>query len=359
VQFTGRAMDVATTIGSDTSFAVPASTNLRFFSINNVSPFESRVIADINNASADLGCIAASVQTQGIGQIPLTTTGGASFRSEKTIQLTPVIANTSASYQVTLYYTTAELLAWGSAVPGLKMMKVRDGVNLAGTISSADAQIVNATIDDQRATKGYASFTGSFTGGFSQFMIVAPSTALPVASLNFEARAEERVIVLNWNTSMELNNKGFVLERSTNGTDFTSIGWVDGKGNSNITSNYQFTDNFVQPNTLYYYRLKQTDFDSRQTLSEVRQARIKDRASIIVSIAPNPATDRITVFTSGTTGLADIRLFDSKGRLVQSWGKINCSSAPLQLSLGNLASGVYLLQLMTGDHLSTEKIIIQ
>lgn len=358
VQFTGRAMNIASTVGSDTSFTVPSATNLRFYSVNTVSPFESRVIADMNNASADLGCITANVATQGTGMIPITTNAGSFHRSEKTIQLTPATANTTASYQVTLYFTTAELTAWGSAVPGLKLMKVRDGVNLASTLTSVDAQIVTAIVDDQRATRGYASFTGTFSGGFSQFMLVSGSAALPVTLLNFEATAGKTNIALTWKTSMERNNKGFVVERSTNAVDFENIGWVDGVGNSSDASNYHFTDNFVQPNTLYYYRLQQTDIDNRQSLSETRQAKIKDRTSVIVSIAPNPATDRITVFTSGAAGAADINLFDSEGRTIRSWRKVNCSSNPAELKLGNIASGIYLLQVITEGTVSTEKIII-
>jgi hypothetical protein len=318
----------------------------------------NKIIATVAGINQNVGCITANVATQGNNMIPITTNAGSYHRSEKTVTLTPTVANSSAGYQVTLYFTTAELAAWGSAVPGLKMMKVRDGVSLSGTLTNLDAQIVNATVNDLRATAGYVSYTGTFTGGFSQFMLVSASAALPVTLLNFEATPGKTNILLTWKTSMEVNNKGFVVERSTNGTDFEQIGWVDGRGNSSSASNYQFTDNFVQPNTLYYYRLQQTDNDNRRSMSETRQATIKDRLSVIVSIAPNPATDRITVFTSGSTGLSDINLFDSKGRTIKSWRKVNCSSVPQELVLGEIASGIYMLQVINEGTMNTEKIII-
>ena len=350
---TGESLGVETVLNQTAAQMIYSGQSVQYISGNN------NIITSLNGLSENIGCITATVASQGTQMIPVLTNSGSFYRSEKTIHLIPSTANTSASYQATFYFTTAELAAWGSAVPGLKLMKVRDGVNLSGTLTNLDAQIVPAVVDDQRATKGYVSYTGTFTGGFSQFMLVSDFAAVPVSLLSFEATAGRENIVLTWKTSTERNNRGFAIERSTNATDFTNIGWVNGIGNSDEVSAYQFNDNFVQPGTVYYYRLKQTDIDDRRSTSEIRQASIKNRASLIVSIAPNPATDRITVFTSGATGLTDINMFDSKGCLVNVWKKLNCSAAPKDLELGKLAPGVYMLQLITDGALKTEKIIIR
>lgn len=350
---TGEILGVETAQNQNSLQFINNGQTVQYISANN------KIIATVAGIDQNVGCITANVASQGTTMVPVTTNAGSFHRSEKTITLTPAVTNTSASYQVTLYYTTAELAAWGSAVPGLKMMKVRDGVSLSSTLTATDAQIVTPTVNDLRSTAGYVSYTGTFTGGFSQFMLVSASAALPVTLLNFEATPAKNNIQLTWKTSVERNNKGFAVERSTDAGNYSAIGWVDGIGNSSVASNYQFTDNFVQPNTLYYYRLKQTDIDNRQSISEIRQARINDRAALIVNIAPNPAKDRVFVFTSGSSELADINLFDSKGRLVNSWRKVNCSTAPKELVFGQLAQGVYMLQLVTEGSVTTEKIIIQ
>jgi hypothetical protein len=53
-------------------------------------------------------------------KLNVTTTSGTFPRSNKVIQLTPAIANSTASYQLTLFYTTAELAVWGANVPLFK-----------------------------------------------------------------------------------------------------------------------------------------------------------------------------------------------------------------------------------------------
>jgi hypothetical protein len=86
-------------------------------------------------------------------------------------------------------------------------------------------------------------------------MLASPTIVIPVTLLSFEAKANNKNILLNWSTATEINNKGFVIERSLNGIDFEKIGWMDGKLNSNQVTNYSYTDNFVQPNIVYHYRL--------------------------------------------------------------------------------------------------------
>lgn len=322
------------------------------------SDADNQIIASVTNPSASLGCITANVASQGDGITILTTNTGVYSRSNKVINLSPATANTTATYQATFYFTTSELAAWGVSAPNLKLMKVATGVNLGSVLTGANSQVVTATFDDQRATRGYASYTGSFTGGFSQFMLVSPTATLPVSTLTFDAKPNIKNILLNWSTTTEINNKGFVIERSTDGSHFETIGWMDGAMNSSDRKNYSYTDNFVQPNQLYYYRLRQTDIDSRESLSAIRQARINDRAVLQVSISPNPASNEVKVFTSGTAGLSNINLLDAKGQLVKTWKQVNCSAAPQSLDISKIAAGVYMIQVVTGDAITTEKLII-
>ncbi|RYE12226.1 MAG: zinc metalloprotease, partial [Sphingobacteriales bacterium] len=175
IVFSGAGLNVASTADADTSFNHFSGQTVNYVSNTGTT---SRIIATVINPNQDLGCITAAVTSSGTGLPVLTTSGGSFIRSDKVIRLTPATANSSATYQATFYYSTAELLAWGPNAPNLKLMKVADGVNLSSTITTA--QIVTPVFNDQRASRGYASYTGSFTGGFSQFVLVSPTTALPV-----------------------------------------------------------------------------------------------------------------------------------------------------------------------------------
>lgn len=359
VLITGKAFSIATTADADTSFSQGSGQNTNYYSINAVAPFESRILATVNGLNQNIGCIGASlnITNPGTGLSVLTTATGLYQRSNKVISLTPVTANSTATYQAIFYFTTAELVAWGANVPNLKIFKVADGVNLASTLTPANAQIFTPVVNDLRATKGYVSYTINVTGGFSQFLLVSPSIAVPVTLISFEARAATKNIALNWTTAAEINNKGFVIERSLNGIDFEKIGWIDGRLNSSTVNAYQFIDNFVQPGVLYFYRLRQTDIDGRQTLTEIRQAKIKD-AAIYVSISPNPTKNLLTIFTSGSKGFSNINLVNAKGQLVKSWKKINTSMTQQTFDISNIAAGVYLIQIITAERTFAEKLIV-
>ncbi|MBP6370639.1 MAG: T9SS type A sorting domain-containing protein [Ferruginibacter sp.] len=329
-------------------------------SSNFYSSNDGQVIAKLSNPSVSPGCLTATITQAGNTNISLSSTAATYLRSEKVVNISPAIANTTASYNVTLYYTTAELAIWGANFANLKLMKVKNGINLGGLINSADAEVVNAVIDDQRATKGYASFSGDFTGGFSQFLLVYQTSVVPVAILNFDALSNNKNIVLNWSTSIENNNKGFFVERSIDGNQFEPISWINGKMNSNIISHYTYTDNYVEPDVIYYYRLRQKDIDNNEKLSDVRQAKIKGKGNIFISISPNPASDVIAVFVSGMNSKANINLFDAKGALVKTWKSQNLSTGSAsRLNIHGIANGVYTLSIANGKQTLTEKLIIR
>src|SRR5690606_24850570 len=70
-------------------------------------------------------------------------------------------------------------------------------------------------------------------------------------------------ILLKWATSSEQNNKGFEILRSLDGrSNWQSIGFVNGAGDSYTRKDYSYADNNLIARR-YYYQLKQIDFDGR------------------------------------------------------------------------------------------------
>src|SRR5690606_6273731 len=137
-----------------------------FRSLNN------NMILNIKNANQNINNLTAAVSAAGVNKVAINTPAGASFRTQKVISLNPEVANTTAGYEVTLFYTTAELAAWGIEVSALKIMKVKNG-NMAGNnFTPANAVLIPTTFSDQSA-KGYYAFTGTVTDGFSDFVLVS------------------------------------------------------------------------------------------------------------------------------------------------------------------------------------------
>jgi zinc-dependent metalloproteinase lipoprotein len=343
---------IENTVSGSYGYNVRAGTTNHFRSSNN------KIIADVNNASVAISGLTVSVVQAGNGSVTVSTTGGGSpfMRSQKVIQMTPATPNTSVTYQGTLYFTTAELAVWGASISTLKILKVKDGVNLSGTLNSSNSEIITPVFSDQSAS-GYYTYTGNFTG-FSQFMLVSPTATLPVSLLSFEASAAKNSIVLTWSTSQEFNNKGFAIERGTDGVNFEKIGWVDGVVNSSNRTDYSYPDHFVQPGVLYYYRLRQADLDGREKLSMIRQAMI-DRGEITLNLHPNPSSDYLNIFISGSTASADVSLLNLQGQLTRKWRQVNASVAPLRLNISGLASGVYFLEVQLPTGKLVEKVWVR
>lgn len=84
--------------------------------------------------------------------------------------------------------------------------------------------------------------------------------ALPVELLYFEGNAYGKVNYLEWATATEHNSSHFVVEKSTDGWEWQSIGQLDAAINSTQELRYNLTDDNVMP-VLNYYRLRQFDTD--------------------------------------------------------------------------------------------------
>ena len=83
---------------------------------------------------------------------------------------------------------------------------------------------------------------------------------IPVELTSFTASLVQNNVLLNWTTATELNNSGFEVQRRVNGSDYGSIGFIEGKGTTTKSQDYSFTDYNLALGK-YSYRLRQIDFD--------------------------------------------------------------------------------------------------
>jgi hypothetical protein len=211
----------------------------------------------------------------------------------------------------------------------------------------------------------YYDIIGANYTGFSDFAPgggIAPPTPLPVELIYLSAEAvDNSFIKLSWATAMELNNLGFEVQRGTDGVNFSPRGWVEGNNNSTGTLLYSFDDLAVAANTIYYYRLKQLDYDGRFTYTHIVSAIINSEVSVSVSeFIPNPAANNTILYIYSPSETAvSIRLYDMLGQIVQQQNReIMAGTTPLDLVLGNLAAGTYSVILKVGDTYFSKRLVI-
>jgi hypothetical protein len=157
---------------------------------------------------------------------------------------------------------------------------------------------------------------------------------------------------LQWRTVAENNTSTFIIQKSSDSINFSDIGTVVAKGNTDSLTDYQFTDKLLW-NGNNYYRLKIVYADGHFIYSQVRLV-LFDTDGFVVSVYPNPVKDNLFINTS--VNCNQIVLFDVSGRLVRS---INTVGFQNQLHVQNLAKGVYFLVVKTDAGKKTTKIIVK
>ena len=183
--------------------------------------------------------------------------------------------------------------------------------------------------------------------GFSEFGIGSSTFApLPVSLLTFSGERNGSVNQLRWTTANELNNAGFEVQRSTNGSEFTVLGFINAKkGTANLS--YDFTD--AQPaGAVQYYRLLQKDLSGEGKYSRVIAIYGEKPAVLtITSLSPNPASSTIHLLVNAPAGeLASVLITDANGKTVsQHAAALQAGGSNLEIDIHTLPAGTYFMKL--------------
>jgi hypothetical protein len=187
--------------------------------------------------------------------------------------------------------------------------------------------------------------------GFSGFYINTGSSALPVSILNFSGYKDGSRNQLQWTTASESNNSGFEVQRSTDGINYTALGFVNSQalgGNSTVQLNYAFTDNNVTGNK-QYYRLRQIDFDNHSKLSNIVLIKGEKPVSLTIDgLFPNPAISVVNVLiATPNKDRATLIITDVAGRIVeQKLVNVETGSNTIPVDISRLTPGTYLVKLV-------------
>ncbi len=217
-------------------------------------------------------------------------------------------------------------------------------------------------------TVAYIGTANSFidpalTWGFTYYYLVfavdkafnysIPDTAsylLPVSLTNFTAQKKANKNLLSWHTTTENNNHGFYLERSANGSTFTTLQFAPSKangGNSSSILQYHFTDE-LPIKGCNYYRLKQTDKDGRHVYSQTIMLKTDAKKTIeLVNIFPSPASTLLQVqYQSDAAIPVYFTITDITGRiLLQQKATATAGENTTQINVAMLRKGNYFLKL--------------
>jgi Bacterial pre-peptidase C-terminal domain len=170
-------------------------------------------------------------------------------------------------------------------------------------------------------------------------------TTLPVHSMKLSGKANNSNHELNWNIVADEPIESILIETSTNGMSFSNLQNV----NSNSTSfGYQPTEKKT-----IYYRLLVTTASQLKYYSNVvalREVGGKSKVDVVTNIINK---NEIGLNSNGSYNW---RIIDMSGRALANG---RTTTGFNQLQPGILTSGMYLLQIVDGGDMITEKIIKQ
>jgi len=195
----------------------------------------------------------------------------------------------------------------------------------------------------------YWDIDGSTNNGYP--ILYSVSSATPVELISFTSKKIGNTILLNWETATEVNNYGFEMQRSVVSSqisEFKTIGFIEGHGNSNSPNDYSFidSDNLVG---VVQYRLKQIDFDGGFEYSDIVE--VKSNLPKVYKLNqnyPNPFNPSTTIsYALPYDSKVKVEIFNVLGQLVYVIAS-GVESAGLHSTLWDathLVSGIYIIRI--------------
>ncbi len=177
-----------------------------------------------------------------------------------------------------------------------------------------------------------------------RFTIGQASASLPIVLLKVEAYRQKTggKVVIDWETITETDNDYYAVERAGHSGAWSEIGRVPGGGTTTTVTRYRYVDQRPLPEQTYY-RLRQLDFDGRQSLSEVLT--VPALAAGDYAAYPNPTTGPLRIRQGGQGSSNDLRIYDPVGREVTSRVRVaNNIAGKVDLNLEDLRPGSYFIR---------------
>ena len=194
---------------------------------------------------------------------------------------------------------------------------------------------------------------------------------IPVELADFNGRVRQNGIDLFWETSSEINNAGFFVEKKVLidevETAWDRITFVNGQGNTQNTTYYNYTDKNVTPKATYQYKLSQVDKDGTVSCHEskiVTKTFDLDLELTIEQNTPNPMADNTNFsFRIPEANLVKLEVMDLFGNLVATIvdgqfeaGIFNHNWNGTDFNGNQLSNGTYLYRLTAGEKSVTAKL---
>ena len=217
--------------------------------------------------------------------------------------------------------------------------------------------------------KLYSRNLGSGEG--IELITLGQDQPLPIELISFEAHSEVGKITLNWVTKSEINNLGFEVYRSVEEecdyillSSYKTNPGLTGQGNSSTSFEYSYSDESVESETTYWYKLADLDYSGIISFHEpisVSTPKAFPTDFKLQQNYPNPFNPQTTIaYNLPRSSVVSIQIFNSLGEKVKTlYSGLQTSGSHEIVFDGNfLPSGIYFYQITTKDFSQTNKCLL-
>lgn len=174
---------------------------------------------------------------------------------------------------------------------------------------------------------------------------------LPVELVTFDAVLNENTLGLFWETASELNNHGFMVQKSNDLSVWEDVHFVEGNGTTSSWNNY--SSSFDLQGGLWYVRLKQIDTNGESSFSPVLAVEVSTTDGIALS------TDGVNAIVRNSNMLEEkfvVEVYTSGGQLTS---REEMFLGPGASQLIQLHSGMNVVRVYTDQHRKVERFFIK
>lgn len=180
-------------------------------------------------------------------------------------------------------------------------------------------------------------------------VVFRPQAPLPVTFQQVKAFRSGNNVQVAWEVSNQMNLRSYVVEKSTDGRNFTAVNTQDARNVQLATVTYQWLDE--QAAAVNFYRIRSVDISGTTQVSAVVKVQMNKQGAI--SVYPNPVRGNSmqVQLSNQPAGTYQVKLVNLQGQavLLQS---VNHSGGNAAISIsvpGQITNGIYQVEITGAD----------
>lgn len=188
------------------------------------------------------------------------------------------------------------------------------------------------------------------------------TTPVPMKFVAINGKRNGTNAQINWEVTDEKDLTNYIIERSYNGYEYSTVGIVGNKPDKEQISKYSFSDALTGKEAVIYYRIKAQNLNDETFFSKVITIQTVLRKEDMLDISPVPAKRYTMIKWSSTeSSKLTVSLFDVSGRFVffRQYLLRKGVNELLLTNLEALPAGVYFIKASDGVNYRNGELKIQ